>query len=287
MQYHFKTGIDFLSVVLRNHWTQKGVGFFLLSFSFLACEKEGSSSQERDWVLVWEDEFEGPAGQLPDSTKWNFDIGIDWGNNQLEFDTDRPENVSIDGNGNLAITARKEAYAGSAYTSGRITTKGKFDPVYGRFEARMKMPSGAGIWPAFWLLGSNIDEVSWPQCGEIDIMEYRGQEPSKIHGSIHGPGYFGGGALSTTFNLTGDRFDTGFHTFVVEWGDEGIWFYVDNVLYQIFRLEDAPGDWVYDHPFHMILNVAVGGDFVGSPNSQTSFPQTMLVDWIRIYSEQI
>lgn len=233
--------------------------------------------------LIWEDEFDGPAGQLPDASRWAFDIGTDWGNRQLEFDTGRPENVSLDGNGNLAITARREAFSGSAFTSGRIKTQGLFEQAYGRFEARIDLPSGRGVWPAFWLLGNDIDTVGWPQCGEIDVMEFRGQEPAVIHGSLHGPGYSAGGAVTASYTLDNDRFDTGFHTFAVEWTADRITWFVDGEQYQSVGRDDVPGRWAYDHPFFIILNVAVGGGFVGPPDESTTFPQTMLVDWVRVY----
>lgn len=249
------------------------------------CAKN-SELKDKDYQLVWQDEFDGPARQLPDAKNWTFDIGTDWGNQQLEYDTDRAENVSLDGNGNLAIIARKESYAGSAFTSGRITTKGLFEQAYGRFEASIKMPSGAGIWPAFWLLGGNIDEVSWPQCGEIDIMEYRGQEPSIVHGSIHGPGYSGGQAVTKSYGLSNGRFDNDFHLYAVQWDMDYIDFFVDDNHYQRINREDVPGEWVYNHPFYIILNVAVGGNYVGSPTEDTVFPQTMLVDYVRVYEEK-
>ena len=246
---------------------------------------ETSGPEERNWQLVWQDEFDGPAGQSPDSANWTYDIGTDWGNNQLEYDTDRPENVSLDGNGNLAITARAEAYMGSPFTSARIKTQGLFDQTYGRFEARIKMPWGPGIWPAFWLLGANIDTVAWPQCGEIDIMEYRGQEPTTIHGSVHGPGYSGGQAITKSFDLIGDRFDNDFHIYSIEWGGDYIDFFVDENYYQRITPNDLTGAWVFNHPFFIILNVAVGGDYVGFPTTGTPFPQTMLVDYVRVYQE--
>ena len=238
------------------------------------------------WQLVWQDEFDGPDGQSPDSTKWTYDIGTDWGNAQLEYDTDRPENVSLDGFGNLAITARRESYMGRAFTSARIKTQGLFEQAYGRFEASIKMPWGPGIWPAFWLLGSNIETVGWPQCGEIDIMEYRGQQTNLIHGTVHGPGYSGGAAVTKSFGFENKRFDVDFHLFAVEWGENYLRFYVDEVLYQEIKPEDLPGEWVFDNPFFIILNVAVGGNYVGFPTSETPFPQTMLVDYVRVYKEQ-
>lgn len=238
--------------------------------------------------VAWQDEFEGPAGQSPDSSRWGFDIGTDWGNNQLEYDTDRPANVSLDGAGKLAITARKEAYMGRAYTSARINTLGRFDQAYGRFEARIRLPVGRGIWPAFWLLGSDFETVGWPACGEIDIMEYRGQEPSIVHGSIHGPGYSGGDAVTGRYNLVGDGFDDGFHVFAVDWDPDRISWSVDETRYQTVTRSDLPSGapWVFDGPFFVILNVAVGGNFVGSPDGGTSFPQTMLVDWVRVYRQE-
>jgi beta-glucanase (GH16 family) len=236
--------------------------------------------------LVWSDEFEGPAGQLPDSNRWRFDIGTDWGNAQLEYDTDRPVNVSLDGEGHLAITAREEVYLGRNYTSGRINTRDLFDRTRGRFEARIRLPVGQGIWPAFWLLGANFEEVGWPDCGEIDIMEYRGQEPHIVHGSLHGPGYSGGSAVTGSFQLAGVQgFNDDFHIFAIEWDTNGITWLIDNTAYQTISAADLPGGarWVFDHPFFIILNVAVGGHFVGPPDASTTFPQTMLVDWVRVY----
>ncbi len=241
------------------------------------------SEDEPVWTLVWSDEFDGPAGQLPSAANWAFDIGTDWGNRQLEYDTDRPENVSLDGSGNLAITARRESYGGSAYTSGRIKTQGLFDQAHGRFEARIKLPAGQGIWPAFWMLGSDFPTVGWPQCGEIDVMEYRGQEPSVVHGTVHGPGYSGGGGVSSRYLLSGGRFDADFHVFAVEWTEAGIEWFVDGELYHRVRRGEPRGEWVFDHPFFILLNVAVGGTFVGPPDASTSFPQSMLVDWVRVH----
>lgn len=258
-----------------------------ISCAFWTCE-EDNGVVDRNYQLVWEDNFSGSAGTAPDPAKWTYDIGIGpgndgWGNQELEYYTNRPENVSLDGAGNLAITARSESFSGRSFTSARINTKGLFAQTYGRFEARIKMPWGPGIWPAFWMLGNNIDVVSWPQCGEIDIMEYRGQEPNLVYGSLHGPGYSGGAAITKSFGYTNNRFDTEFHVFAIEWGVDFIEYYVDDNLYQRIKPEDAPGEWVYKQPFFIILNVAVGGNYVGFPTPQTPFPQTMLVDYIKVY----
>lgn len=233
------------------------------------------------YELVWEDEFVGAAGTSPNAANWKYDIGTDWGNAQLEFDTDRPQNVSLDGTGKLAITAIRESYNGRQYTSARITTAGKQEFTYGRFEARIKLPVGQGIWPAFWLLGANITEVSWPRSGEIDIMEYRGQEPFINHGSMHGPGYSGGNAITRRFtNATPLNED--FHVYMVEWDPSEVRWYVDGQIYNLVRRGDQSGDWVFNHDFYIILNVAVGGGFVGPVGAGTVFPQQMLVDWVRV-----
>jgi len=235
------------------------------------------------WQLVWQDEFSGAAGTKADSTRWVHGIGTGWGNNQLEYDTDRLQNVSVDSTGCLAITARSEFYRGQSYTSGRISTKGKFECTYGKIEARIKLPSGQGIWPAFWMIGADEDSVTWPKCGEIDIMELRGQLPNRINGSIHGPGYSGSKAITKPYTLINDRFDNGFHTFAVEWGTDYLRYYVDDTLYQTITPAAVTGSWVFNHPFYIILNLAVGGDYVGAPNASTTFPQTMQVDWVRVY----
>jgi len=271
---------------MRRAWFREGR---LLWVVWLLAAPAGAASCDREEGsevrIVWQDEFDGPAGQLPDSTRWRFDIGTDWGNEQLEYDTNRPENVSLDGAGHLTITAREESLNGQPYTSGRINTRGLFEHARGRFEARIKLPSGSGIWPAFWLLGANFGEVGWPACGEIDIMEYRGQEPHLLHGSLHGPGYSGGGALTGRFELPAGRFDEDFHVFGVDWSEDRIVWSVDATRYLAITPGDLPagGRWVFNQKFFVIMNVAVGGRFVGSPDESTEFPQTMLVDWVRVY----
>lgn len=238
------------------------------------------------WELVWQDEFEGIANQRPDSTKWTYDIGNGdngWGNQELQYYTNRPENVSLNGQGSLVITARRESFGGMPFTSARIKTQGLFEQAYGRFEAKIKLPYGPGIWPAFWLLGSDIQTVSWPACGEIDIMEAKGQQPNMIFGTVHGPNYSGGNSISKSFGFEKNRFDTDYHLFAVEWGKDYLRFYVDDVLYQEIKPKDLPGKWVFNKPFFIILNVAVGGNYVGFPISQTPFPQKMFIDYVRVY----
>jgi beta-glucanase (GH16 family) len=247
------------------------------------CSFEDTQTVVNFTELTMQDEFDSDGA--PDSGIWSYDIGTGvngWGNNELQYYTDRPQNVTVT-NGYLLITANKEDFEGSGYTSARLLTKDKFEQRYGRFEARIRLPYGQGIWPAFWMLGANSDTAIWPQCGEIDIMELRGQLPTIITGSVHGPGYSGGQAVSKEYELKNDRFDTGFHVFGIEWGPEYINYYVDDVLYNQITPEDVAGEWVFDQPFYILMNVAVGGSFVGPPNEETVFPQTMVVDYVRVY----
>ncbi len=257
-----------------------------LLLALLALGTTGFGRCGSEWKVAWQDEFEGPAGQAPDPATWSADIGTDWGNAQLEFDTDRPENVSLDGAGNLVITARRETYQGQPYTSARLLTKEKRVQRYGRIEARMKLPIGQGMWPAFWLLGANIDQVGWPTCGEIDVMEYKGQEPRTIYATLHGPGYSGGAGLSTAKSLEGGAtFADDFHVFAVEWDEALVAFELDGEVYQAIRKGDQPAGttWVFDQPFFILLNLAVGGNYVGAPDASTVFPQRLVVDYVRVY----
>ena len=268
------------------------IALFAAMIVNVGCDLNETQTVTTFESLVWADEFD--VAGAPDSSKWTFELGDGsaqgipgWGNNELQYYTDRPENVKVEG-GNLVITANRESYMGAAYTSARVLTKGKYQTKYGRFEARIKLPWGKGLWPAFWLLGDdNGGSVIWPEIGEIDIMEYRGQEPTITHGTIHGPGYSGGNAVTKSYELTNDRFDTGFHVFGVEWGPDFINYYVDDVLYNQITPNDIPAGtkWVFDsNEFYIILNVAVGGTFVGTaPDSNTVFPQTMEVDYVRVY----
>jgi beta-glucanase (GH16 family) len=265
--------------------------YSLLLLTLFGCETENIQKlPQRNWQLVWSDEFDSIAGTSPDASKWKFDLGVGpnydgWGNSELEYYTNRTSNAAMDGKGNLAITARKESYSGSAFTSARIKTIGLFEQPYGRFEARIKAPWGPGIWPAFWLLGSNADTIGWPQCGEIDIMEIRGQKPNIMSGTVHGPGYSGAAGITKSFAFENKRFDVEFHLFAVEWGKDYLDFFVDNTLYQRITPDNVTGNWVFNHPFFIILNVAVGGNYLGFPTNQTPFPQSMLVDYVKVFKE--
>ena len=259
----------------------------------------GCSSQPPKWNQVWSDEFDGPAGTAPDPAYWEYDTGgSGWGNDELQFYTARPENVSLDGNGFLVITAREEEYQGRAYTSARINTRGKFEQGLGRWEARIRVPSGMGIWPAFWLLGASFPQVGWPACGEIDIMEVRGQAPGVVNGTLHATGYSGGGSLTEQATCQVAPacasppctplcpFSEDFHVYAVEVEANRIRFEVDGAVYHEVRQEQLSRgtSWPFNAPFFPILNVAVGGGYVGAPDVTTVFPQTMLVDYVR-YSQ--
>lgn len=263
----------------------------LLACTFAAAQAAIPQSPPAKWTLVWSDEFNGSNGSPPDTTKWVSETGGGgWGNNELEYYTARRQNA-YQQDGNLVIKVLEEKYTGSDgvtrnYTSARLKTQGKFTRAYGRFEARIKIPRGQGIWPAFWMLGDDIDQVGWPTCGEIDIMENIGKEPATVHGTIHGPGYSAAKGIGAPYSLPADqRFADDFHIYAVEWEPKAIRFYVDDHLYATRTPADLPqaARWAYDHPFFLLLNVAVGGSWPGSPDASSSFPQTMLVDYVRVY----
>jgi len=259
--------------------------------TYAAAQTAGAQAATREWKLVWSDEFNGPNGSAVDSSKWVSESGGGgWGNNELEYYTTRRENA-FQQDGNLVIKVLQEKYTGPDdatrnYTSARLKTLGKFSQTYGRFEARIKIPRGQGIWPAFWMLGNDIDKPGWPTCGEIDIMENIGKEPALVHGTIHGPGYSGEHGIGAPYALpSGQPFADDFHVYAVEWEPNTIRFYVDDHLYTTRTPADLPkgAKWVYDHPFFLLLNVAVGGGWPGNPDSTSVFPQTMLVDYVRVY----
>ena len=238
-------------------------------------------------TAAWADEFDGPANSAPDPSKWTYDLGAGgWGNQELETYTNSPDNVRLDGQGHLIIRA---VSAGGTFSSARLKTQGRFTAHYGHLEAGIKLPVGRGIWPAFWMLGSNITTAGWPACGEIDVMENIGSEPSVNHGSVHGPGYSGGQSVTARYVLPGNaRFADAFHTFAIDWSPGSIVFSVDGTTYETVTRSSIPpnAQWVLDAPFFLLLNVAVGGTFPGSPDATTQFPQEMVVDYVRYTPRQ-
>jgi beta-glucanase (GH16 family) len=281
-------------VELRMRHSFHSILFLVLTSSLaVACPAQNSATPVANdgWQLVWSDEFNRPNGSSVDPTKWVVETGDQgWGNNELEYYTASAENLFVE-DGNLVIRALAEKHAEPDgipryYTSARIKTLGKFSQMYGRFEARIKVPAGQGMWPAFWMLGTDVDKVGWPACGEIDIMENIGKEPSTIHGSIHGPGFTGSIGIGAPYTLPGNRrFSDDFHVFALEWSPAEISFYVDHDLY----VKRTPADlrqgwkWVFNKPFFLVLNLAVGGDWPGNPDATTAFPQEMKVDYVRAY----
>jgi len=246
-------------------------------------------TSEEGWELVWSDEFEGDT---IDRSNWTYDIGgWGWGNGEAQYYTDRPENARVE-NGLLVIEARQEKYEDSYYTSARLITQGLQSFQYGRIEARIKVPVGAGLWPAFWMLGSDFErnpddpfDSNWPHVGEVDIMEYVGREPDLIMGTVHGPGYSGAGGLGRWNRQEYDIADE-FHTYAIEWDESGIsWFY-DGEHYFTLTPEDVGNrEWVFDHEFFLLLNLAVGGQFAGTISLDTKFPTNLYVDYVRVYQQ--
>lgn len=277
------------------------MGFLLVGVTASAAEPkrpEASPSPavapaaKPEWTLTWSDEFDGSAGGAPDAAKWVYDLGgKGWGNQELETYTGRRENSRLDGAGNLVIEAIREPFTGADgqardYTSARLKTQGLFTQAYGRFEARMKLPAGQGMWPAFWLLGDDVASAGWPACGEIDVMENIGKEPAIVHGTIHGPGYSGAAGPGGSYSLPGgEGFADAFHVYAVEWEPAAIRWYVDDTLYETRTPADLPkgAHWAFDHPFFIILNLAVGGVWPGNPDATTVFPQRLVVDYVRVF----
>jgi beta-glucanase (GH16 family) len=256
-----------------------------LTLAVIAC---GATSAYGAWQLVWSDEFTQADGTSPSSVNWSFETGTGsggWGNNEWEYYTTRTNNARIEG-GQLVIEAHQESYGGSSYTSARLLTRGKWSWTYGRIEARIKIPRGQGIWPAFWTLGTNNASAGWPACGEIDIMENIGREPKIVHGTIHGPGYSGGSGIGAGYSLPSSAdFAADFHRYAVEWTTNQIKWFVDGAQYFTTTPANLPGGttWVFTQPQFILLNLAVGGDWPGYPDATTTFPQRMTVDYVRVY----
>jgi beta-glucanase (GH16 family) len=232
------------------------------------------------WELVWHDEFDGDA---IDAANWTYDLGAGgWGNGEAQYYTSRPENARIE-DGMLVIEARQEKLEDSYYTSARLKTQGLQSFQYGRIEARIKVPVGNGLWPAFWMLGSSFDGTNWPDCGEIDIMEYVGREPDLIIGTLHGPGYSGALGVSQ-WNRQEYAIADDFHTYAIEWQPEQIDWYYDGEKYHTVTPGDLSGrQWVFDQPFFIILNLALGGTLGGPIGLDTAFPTQYTVDYVRVY----
>ena len=277
------------TAVLPSSSSEAGSSSSVETTSSSRAEIASSSSAEPAETYLWHDEFDG---ETIDLSKWTFDIGTGasgWGNNEWEYYTDRKENAYVK-DGVLHIRAQKEDYEGQKYTSARMLTKGKFSFKYGTVEARIALPTGKGIWPAFWMLGENFDTVGWPACGEIDIIEAVNTE-NKIYGTNH---WANGSEYATYGNNTGNYRDqkfeldiTQFHTYKFTWDEKYIRMFVDDFMYHEILIEGNEGDTEEFHkPFFFLLNVAVAGNWPGFEVDDTQFPNEMLVDYIRVGSRQ-
>lgn len=256
----------------------------MISLLLLACASTSTPAFTNAWTEVWNDNFDGAAGEPPDPDVWVPQVGGDgWGNDQLEYNTDRAENVALDGEGHLVITAIKEDYEGNAYTSARLSTQSTLTFGTGRFEADLKMPAGAGLWPAFWMLGTDYETAGWPACGEVDIMEMRGEEPETTLATVHGPGYSGSGGYGDSTTLREGTFAEDFHTFAVDIDVEHLAFWMDDTRVAVVRPGDVAGGWAFEGEWYMLLNLAVGGTFLDAPNEDTPFPSIFLIDAVRVY----
>jgi beta-glucanase (GH16 family) len=255
-----------------------------------------------NWIQVWSDEFDGASGARVNEANWNFETtdgcasgNCGWGNNEKEYYTDSPSNIALNGQGQLMIVARTAVAAGLAcyygpckYTSAKITTRGKVLADPGRVEARIRLPAGQGLWPAFWMLGSSFPAVPWPRSGELDIMENKGSEPNISSSAVHGPGYSGNTPFAHRQALPSGTLSDDFHTFAVEWDSLSVRFFVDGRVHYTVTADQMKryGAPILNQPFYLILNLAVGGHFDGDPQSDAIFPATMLVDYVRVYTKQ-
>jgi beta-glucanase (GH16 family) len=264
----------------------------LLAIVFLFTSPTVAWSLEEEETLLWSQEFNEKSGSKPDPRYWNYDLGDGrgWGNRELEFYTN--SNAKMNGRGSLAITAlqispkKKQVcyYGYCEWSSSRITTKNKVWIKYGTIEARIQMPLGKGTWPAFWMLGRNIDEVSWPNSGEIDITEGLGRTPQLTYATIHGPEYFGGTSIGVR-HLNQKKLSEDFHTYGINWSEDSIeWTFDGQVIFKQSKDSIAPKSWVFNQPFSLILNVAMGGEFAGEIGRDSKSGLQMKVDWIRVHT---
>lgn len=266
----------------------------LAAASLAACTSDasGPSVEDAGRALVWSDEFDGPAGALPDPAHWVFETyGDGSGNNELQCYTEVPGNIATDGEGHLVITAIKQPGhqcvdgRTNDYTSARITTQGLHTFEYGRLEVRAQVPTGVGTWPAFWALGDDHDTVGWPRSGEIDVMEHVGRAPTEAIGAVHAAAHDGSHFYLSERHDVGTQLGAGFHTYAVDWDEDSITWSVDDEEFQTITREEVEeqGPWVFDHPFYLLLNLAIGGNLGGEVPATTPFPQSYVVDHVRIY----
>jgi beta-glucanase (GH16 family) len=231
---------------------------------------------------AWADEFDRPAGRGPDPAVWSHELGAGgWGCDQLQCYTSSPANASVTAEGHLRVEARP-AGDGGPPTSARLVTRDRFETRYGRVAARLRVPAGAGLWSAFWMLGADIDRVGWPACGEIDVMEHVGSDPTAAHGTLHGPGYSGLAGGVGRRHDHGEALSDDFHVYAVDWSPGRVTWLLDDVPYGSLTPGDVPGPWPFEHPFYLLLNLAVGGAWPGLAAGDPDLPAALLVDWVRV-----
>lgn len=261
----------------------------LLIIGFFASLILGSCNSTTEWKLVWSDEFDTDGAV--DSTKWSYDTkgnAWDWGNNELQYYTEQEGNNAWVENGVLKIQARKDSIGGKNYSSARLKTHGKASFTYGKFEISAKLPAGRGLWPAIWMLSDSIEHKGWPKSGEIDIMEHVGYQPDSIYGTIHSETYNHLKKTEKTKAIYIADPYTEFHVYSMEWSPEKIEFFVDGTLFNTVVNENiSENEWPFNHPFYLLLNLAVGGNWGGKMGIDTTvFPATMEVDYVRVYEKQ-
>jgi beta-glucanase (GH16 family) len=263
-----------------------GFDFITTNEPELLMERTKLSPVSKGWKLAWSDEFNYYG--LPYSTKWDYEVGgHGWGNNEMQFYTKQDTLNVIARNGSLNIIARKQQKEDKAYTSARLATKGKAKFTFGKFEMRAKLPAGRGTWPAFWMLGTNVDKVGWPKCGEIDIMEHVGYEKDSIFGTVHSNSYNHLTGTQKGKSIFIENPYSEYHLYGMEWSHEKIDFLVDgNVFNRIENEHKTTDEWPFDQPFYLILNLAIGGNWGGKYGVDDSiFPATYQIDYVRVFSK--
>jgi beta-glucanase (GH16 family) len=274
----------------KNATISTGVGTATIrnddTYVFIPSDGYTTPETYTGYASAWQDEF---SGTTLDASSWAYDIGTGsggWGNNELQYYTNRPDNVYLD-NGKLVIQAKKESFMGSAYTSARLITKNKRDFTFGRIDIRAKLPVAKGLWPALWMLGKKIDQTSWPACGEIDIMELVGKDANKVYGTLHWAASNGTRQLfGTNYTLPTGTFADKFHVFSLVWEADKLEIFMDDISYYKFdKSKVGTAAYPFNEAFFLLFNVAVGGDWPGSPDATTTFPQQMVVDYVRVFKK--
>jgi len=269
--------------------------FFVSSLFIISTSFGNDYNPLSGYRLLFADEFNAPAGEVPNPRHWGHDVGgHGWGNNELQYYSKNPQNAYHDGQGHLVIALRNEPHLaqfrnGKRYSSARLTTNDRFEIQHGLIEARLKVPSGQGLWPAFWMLGADFPKTPWPACGEIDIMEHVGNDPTRMHTNIHGPNFSGNNGLGQGVTLpNSEPFANAYHTVALKWEPYELTWYLDGQKMRTLRRNDIQSPskpWVFNKPFFLLLNLATGGEWAGEPDASTVFPAFFMIDYVRVYGQ--